>query len=396
MFVEWCLASSLLVVPAAVLEDPPAPAASSSVIDTEEWTKIGLERIVALQEGDSMGEWPYEGVYREGGEIPTGYRVGGSAICARTLLELPGFEDDAKRQEAVQRALKFVVAGVQRADMGPQVARNYDVRGWGHAYALLFLTSLERKKAISQELAPALELAIARSLEVIAATEIPGVGGWNYSRPNGFKAAGPASPFMTGATLLALYEVKKSGRAVDPDLIERALDALENSRTQVGTYVYAGDGEGVTGDRAAPQGNCARAAIVEIALRLAGRSTPERLRSAVDQFVEHWEWLEKRRAKTGTHVAPYGVAPYYFYFGHEYAALAVELLPEAERVAARSSVRELLARTRAEDGTWNDRVFPRSANFGTATALRTLRADVLPAPATYESPEPIESKATKD
>lgn len=396
MLVEWCIASSLLVLSAGVVQDPPAPAAASPTIDTEEWTKIGLERIVAMQEGDSSGEWPYEGVYREGGEIPTGYRVGGSAICARTLLELPGFESDAKRQEAVQRALKFVVAGVQRADMGPQVARNYDVRGWGHAYALLFFTSLERKQAISQELAPALELAITRSLEVLAATEIPGVGGWNYSRPNGFKAAGPASPFMTGATLLALYEVRKSGRAVDPDLIERALDALENSRTHLGTYVYAGDGEGVAGDRAAPEGNCARAAIVEIALRLAGRSTPERLRGAIDQFVAHWEWLEKRRAKTGTHVAPYGVAPYYFYFGHEYAALAVELLPEADREAVRASVRELLARTRADDGTWNDRVFPRSANFGTATALRTLRADVLPAPAAYEAPEPTESKTTKD
>lgn len=362
-------------------DEPASPETATPIaIDAAAWTRAGIERLLAMQEGESGGEWPYEGVYRENGEIPTGYRVGGSAICARALLELPGYREDSARQAAVGRALKFVVAGVLRDDMGPKVRRNYDVRGWGHAYALLLFAALERAGAISDEFAPALEPAIARSLEVIAATEIPGVGGWNYSRPNGFSAAGAASPFMTAVTLLALHETKRTGRAVDDAIVERALEALETARTGIGTYVYAGEGKGEKGDRAAAEGNCARAAVVEVALTIHGRSNPQRLRAAVDQFVEHWEWLEKRRAQTGTHVPPFGIAPYYFYFGHEYAALAVELLPEDERAAARSSVRELLARTRADDGTWNDRVFPRSANYGTAAALRTLLADQLPKP----------------
>lgn len=370
----------VLLVLALGLDEPSPERPDTKAIDVAAWTATGIERLLAMQEGESSGEWPYEGVYRENGEIPTGYRVGGTAICARTLLELPGYAEDPARRAAIERALKFVVAGVMRADMGPEVASRYDVRGWGHAYALLFFSALLRQRAVPDDLADALKPAIERSLAVIAATEIPGVGGWNYSRPRGFSAAGPASPFMTAVTILALNEVARSGSEVDPELVERALDALESARTDSGTYVYAGEGKGEKGERAAAEGNCARAAVVEVALRLHGRSSPERLRAAVDQFVAHWEWLEKRRAKNGTHVPPFGIAPYYFYFGHEYAALAVEFLPEQDRAAARSSVRELLARTRAEDGTWNDRVFARSANYGTAAALRTLLADVLPKP----------------
>ncbi|MFM8784416.1 MAG: hypothetical protein ACKOFI_04535, partial [Phycisphaerales bacterium] len=84
------------------------------------------------------------------------------------------------------------------------------------------------------------------------------------------------------------------------------------------------------------------------------------MRASVDAFLEHWIELEKRRRKNGTHVAPYGVAPYYFFFGFFHASDAVELLPEAERGEYRRQLVQLLAAVRDADGTWDDRVFPRS------------------------------------
>lgn len=345
----------------------------------EDWTAKGLAAIVSHQEGDGKSEWPYEGVYRERGLIPYGYRIGGTAICAATLLELPGFEADEARRQAVLRAAKFILSGVQlEKEMGTEIRSTYDVRGWGHAYAVAFLVEWEARKCVPEELAAEVKKAIQLSIGVLQKLEIPGDGGWNYARPRGFSAAGPTSPFMTSATLLALFSAAAHGYAVDGEVIDRALDALENARTPQHTYVYAGKGAKPRDNDGAPEGNCARAASAELVLALAGRSNLDALRVAVDQFIEHWEWLEKRRAKTGTHEGPFKIAPYYFYFGHEQAALAAELLPEAERAERRARIHELVARTRAEAGTWNDRIFDRSANYGTAMALRALHAATLP------------------
>lgn len=364
--------------------DPMKPPPDSATID--DWTAQGLAAIVAHQEGDGPSEWPYEGVYRERGLIPYGYRIGGTAICAATLLELPGYEKDEARQQAVARAAKFVVEGVQREkEMGTDVRSTYDVRGWGHTYAIAFLVELEARQAVPSDLAADVKKVIPLSIAALQKLEIPGDGGWNYSRPRGFQAAGPTSPFMTSATLLALFSAAAHGYEVDPEVIDRALDALERARTPMQTYVYAGKGAKPRANDGAPEGNCARAASAELVLALAGRSNLEALRVAVDQFIEHWEWLEQRRAKTGTHEGPFKIAPYYVYFGHEQAALAAELLPEAERAERRARIHELVARTRAEAGTWNDRIFDRSANYGTAMALRALHAATLPVFHTYSS-----------
>ena len=53
----------------------------------------------------------------------------------------------------------------------------------------------------------------------------------------------------------------------------------------------------------------------------------------------------------------------------------MELLGDDMRPEKRARVLSLLWRTRNEtDGTWNDRVFERSANYGTAMSVLAIRA----------------------
>jgi len=59
----------------------------------------GVQMLLQSQEGDEKAEWPYEGVYRVQGEIPIGYRVGGTSICAIALISVAGYLDDPARQE---------------------------------------------------------------------------------------------------------------------------------------------------------------------------------------------------------------------------------------------------------------------------------------------------------
>src|SRR5437899_2048624 len=102
----------------------------------------GVAVILGLQEGDGKGEWPYEGVYRVRGEIPVGYRVGGTGISALALVSAPGYSESKERQEAVARAVDFVCGSISDPLMNPDYDSTYDVRGWGYTYGLELLLRL--------------------------------------------------------------------------------------------------------------------------------------------------------------------------------------------------------------------------------------------------------------
>ncbi len=334
------------------------------------WQEGERERLAkARGPTDERAEWPYEGVYRVRGAIPAGYRVGGTAIVCEALLLAPGWADDAPRRAAVERALAFVL---DRLEHDPALAagpkEGYDVRGWGHAYALRLLLTARDADAVPAGLRARVDDALPRLLTCLEANALDG-GGWNYAR-------GGASPFMTGSTLLALFHARARGLDVKDELVAGALDALERGRTETASYAYSGPAKG----EVAMPGSAARASIAELCLHLADRTDPAGLLAAVHGFFDGWEDLLARKSRQGTHEPPYGIAPYYFYYGHRYAALAIEALPEAARPELRARLRELLWRTRDEDGSWNDRVFPRTSACSTAMAVLALLAADAPPP----------------
>lgn len=366
-------------LPAPKAEQPAGPDLSAAVTDC---VKSLLAMQETLDEGKDKAEWPYEGVYRVRGEIPIGYRVGGTSITAMALLRAPDYAKDAERQAAVDRAVVFVCGAIDHPLMSiDNYDAGYDVRGWGYCYALNFLCELKADAAVPEVRNERVEKAIAFYLDALQRIEIPEVGGWNYSRPPGRDKVADPSAFMTPAALQALFAAKSQGYAVDGAVVKRGLDALERCRTLSGAYAYAGDGEKVR--REGIPGSVGRMVISETTLMLAGRSDTARVRGALDAFIVHWSWLDKRRAKPGTHEGPYAVAPYYFYFAHYYAAQAVEMLPERERGEYRRRINELLFSVRLEDGTWNDRVFKRTANFGTSMAMMAILMPKTPKPASW-------------
>ena len=111
------------------------------------------------------------------------------------------------------------------------------------------------------------------------------MGGWNYARSPGKDTPCPASPFMTGPTLQALFEAKRQGYEVSGDVIQRALGALEKCRGSTGSFAYAAD-------KAQPEvrpepvpGAVGRMLAGEVTLYLANRSDLGRVRGAVDAFI---------------------------------------------------------------------------------------------------------------
>ncbi len=338
-------------------------------------------------------EWPYQGVYRvASGALPPGYRVGGSSITALGLLAAPGFEKDSARQKAVLAATEFILKELASEPLLAEgFLGNYDVRGWGHAYALEWLLRGLDAKVFTGDLAVRARKTAESLVRILERTEIAESGGWNYSRRGADKAS-PASTFMTAPTLQTLFLAEARGLHVRGDVVERALKTLEAARLPNTAFQYGTDPARATGKGFEDvAGACARMAVCESTLFLAGRGSTERVRGAVNAFFTHWEWLEKRRQQNGTHIPPYMIAPYYFHYAHTYCAQAIELLPEAERAALRQQLRALYWKTREQDGSWNDRVFARSKHYSTAMSILGLMAPSLPKVPTW----PAASAPTK-
>jgi hypothetical protein len=371
--VSRTLAALVLVSSVANGQAPAPDRAGAGGSAVESAVARGVEILLAMQEGgegEARAEWPYEGVYRVRREIPIGYRVGGTGICAMALVLGPGYEEDGERQAAVARATRFVTGAIEHPLMSPDYESGYDVRGWGYCYGLQFLLRLRAAGVVPPALVETVDSAVRFYVDAIEQTEIGEMGGWNYARRAGMNTAAP-SPFMTAPTVLALLEAKTQGIDVDMEVVDRAVNALLMCRTPSGAVAYTQprDPERV---RDATPGAIGRMVATESALYVAGRGGLPRVRGAIDSFIVHWDWLDKRRAQSGTHKPPYGVAPYYFYYAHYYVAVAIELLPEPERAEYRRRVDELLFAVRLDDGGWNDRVFERSENYGTAMAIMAL------------------------
>ncbi|HLQ37870.1 MAG TPA: hypothetical protein VK348_08720 [Planctomycetota bacterium] len=383
-------------VPGKAIKFTGAPVPDQPPLDVDEATTAAIKALLALPEGEEHDQWPYEGVYREDrGNLPIGYRVGGTAIVGLSLIAAPGFRGDQARQDALARGVAFILKTLEVPRMQIAFEGTYDVRGWGHIYALQLFLELQ-----DHQLAPAAHAAAIGDktrwlVQALCDSAIPEAGGWNYSRTKGYLSPqNRASTFMTPPALQALFHAQARGYAVPDQVLDQALQALERARSESGGYAYGAPAESqneVPADKLKfmdqVPSSAARATACEATLMLAGRGDPERLHRAVLRFFEHWDALAVRKSQPKTHEPPYGIAPYYFLYGHLYAAQAIELLADAkEKDALRLKMRAYLARSRDPDGSWNDRQFDRSAGYGTALAILCLQMPKLHAPVARPAP----------
>jgi hypothetical protein len=371
---------------ACALQTPPE---SAAVLSREQLIDTAVAQLIAIQED---GEWPYEGVYRVKREIPIGYRVGGTSIVATSLLRAAPTNEAAS--SAIARGRDAVLRGLEHPLMQPSTVDAYDVRVWGHAYALAFLCELRAAKRLGEGEAAA-QAWISTLVQTLATEELEG-GGWNYASRK------QQAPFVTAPVVQALLVAREQGELVDDALFLRARNVLERARHGDGAFVYSGGskepaGLGMSGSRTASlAGSAGRSAVCESTLWLLGQDALDPLRASALNFFEHWDELEARRKKNGTHEGPYGIAPYYFYYAHAYTAQAIELLPEQPRAELRERMLETLLRTRDEDGTWDDRVFPRTRNYGTAMAVLVLLQERAPLPARWTPMEKTAPEKKRD
>ena len=334
-----------------------------------------IQKLVEMQ--IDREPWTYEGNYRRGGGIPVTYQVGGTSLVTLSIL-YGADKDDDRAWTAFRNGLKFVLDQADHPMMTAARTQEYDMRVLAQAYALLLLKHVQRRDAggeLTDQIA-----AVATKLTKSLVFEQMKDGGWNY------QARPVHASFVTASVVQALLWARPASDFVTDDVLSRAAAALESSRYDDGGYLYFGTRK--SKPKRDPQdlipGSIARAAICETMLSRMGKGSGEHAEQAIRSFYRHWDQLEARRAKTGTHDGPYLIAPYYFYYGHRYAAQAIELLPETKRQAERQRMFELLMKTRNSEGLWNDRHFSRSRSYSTAMVLLAMMSEEVGLPPMWD------------
>lgn len=303
---------------------------------------------------------------------PNPFVDAGAALAGRALLaaEAAGMEAAGEARAAARRVLEFVRGSIDEREATPPLVFYMDYMTWSDAVMLDFLAD-----AVEFELAPLEELAPAATklLADLAARQQDN-GGWSYYKKNDLSAEDvPAQSisFTTAGVSLALSHLVRAGFEVPEGLRERSTRALVELRDPAGVFAYFLYGSGVEPHPAIadPRGDVGRGPACELALFEAGASSADRLKSALEVFLDHAPLFSSQQGKALMHAGPQGQGCHYLYFDYLHAALAASELPAEERRTTR--LLDLVMDGRQADGSFLDTPV-NGHSYGTAMALRAL------------------------
>ena len=158
-------------------------------------------------------------------------------------------------------------------------------------------------------------------------------GGWSYyDFITGSQTPGDAaSASRTATALIALKEAESIGVEFPERLTKKAIASILRQQKPDFSYAY---GEYLRMmpmyDINRPGGSLGRSQACNLALRLYGdkRITDEVLKTWLNRLYARNGWLSIGRKRPVPHESYFAVAGYFYYYGHWYAALCIEQLPD--------------------------------------------------------------------
>ena len=350
----------------------PAPAAK----DLDAAIQRGLAFLLKRQ--NANGSWGSERssrpeeVYAPIPGAHQSFRAAVTALCISAMLEVGGGGPDVARATDRGEAWLFDhLKSVRRNS--PEVFYN----NWTHAYAIQALARMLHRRPGDQERCRKIRELIEHQIGMLGRYECVD-GGWAYydftyhtQRP-----AGSTLSFVTATALVALAEARDEGIAIPRRLVDRATASIVRQRKPDFSYDY---GEYLKYKPMMPVnrpgGSLGRSQACNLALRLWGDKavTDAIVRTWLDRLFARNLWLDFGRKRPVPHESWFQVAGYFFYYGHYYAGLCIELLPPAERRPYRDQLAQVLLHLQEKDGSWWDfPLYDYHQQYGTAFALMSL------------------------
>ena len=288
------------------------------------------------------------------------------------MIEVGG--KDPRVDTAINRAEAWLLANLKsvRRSSADSVYNN-----WTHAYSIQALARLLRRHPQDSDRYREIRALIEHQVGMLGRYECVD-GGWAYYDFD-YQAARPGGPtmsFVTATTLVALAEARDVGVAVPQRLIDRATASIRRQRKPDFSYDYSDALRYVPMMPVnRPGGSLGRSQACNLATRLWGDKavTDDVMKVWLDRLFARNLWLDLGRKRPIPHESWFQVAGYFFYYGHYYASLCIEQLPEAERGPYRDQLAQILIRLQEKDGTWWDfPLYDYHKAYGTAFALMSL------------------------
>lgn len=360
----------------AVTGPQPRPVVPLPAAELEQSLRRGVDFLLARQ--NANGSWGSANITRPGevlAPVPGAhhaFRAAVTSLCISALIETGG--DRPEVSAALDRAETWLfdeLPRVRRAD--PAVFYN----SWAHAYAIAALVQMLDRTPDDEARARRIRQGIAQQIEMLERYEVVD-GGWAYYD---FEArtrtpSGSTISFVTATVLVVLDEARRAGVTVPERAIERAKASILRQRNPDFSYLY---GEYLKArpmrEINRPSGSLGRSQACNAAMRLWGDPlvTDAVLATWLDRLFARNGWLDIGRKRPIPHESWCQVAGYFFYYGHYYAALCIELLPEDQRERHQEQLARLLVPLQERDGSWWDfPLYDYHQQYGTALALMSL------------------------
>lgn len=300
------------------------------------------------------------------------FRCATTSLCISALLETaPGNADAMRAVDQAELWLFKHLDDLRRAT-GDAI---YNV--WGHAYSLQALVRMRARYPQDEARIQKIDELIALQFDRLSRYESVD-GGWGYYdfRYQGRKPTSSSISFVNGCVLVAFHEVKAIGFEPPERVVERAIAAMKRQQKPDFSYLYGeylkdAPMRGIN----RPGGSLGRSQCCNCALRLWGDE------AITDNVIKNWlyrlyvrnGWLDIGRKRPIPHESWMQVAGYFYYYGHYYAALSLELLPETEQKPYQSLLSEIMLKKQEKNGSWWDYpLYDYHQPYGTAFALMTL------------------------
>jgi hypothetical protein len=302
------------------------------------------------------------------------FRVAVSALSVSALIESGLADSPGPAADALGKGSTYLLEELPKVRRATSDAI-YNV--WTHAYGLQALALLNAR-AETPDAREKIRNLIQDQINRLNRFESID-GGWGYYDFNAetAKPSGSSISFTTATVLVAFKDVEGiEGVELSGRIIKRAIASINRQRKSDLSYMY---GEYLKQRPMysinRPGGSLGRSQACNYALRIWGDGTisDKNINAWLDKLVKRNGWLDIGRKRPVPHESWFGVAGYFYYYGHYYAGKCIELLPSSEAKSHKEAIAGLILSHQEKDGSWWDFPFyTYHQPYGTAFAVMTL------------------------